>query len=281
MKNILIIGCGRLGSSLYRLLKTRQEYRVGVYDSAGFRKQDKIHLAAKDFHSELTPDIIRRAEFIIISVPDDHISDAAGSLLQFNLNEKFICHTSGLHSSATIQFLEEKGAYTGSLHPVQTFSSRFSDPDIWKDIWCTFEGSNQVASFLEIICTKAGARFLRVSAVQKKALHIAAVFAANYSAALYAASEKILTANHLDKQFILPLIQQMQENFVRKPAYETLSGPLQRGDSETITTHLEFLSENRFIAEEKIYRDLAEYILSDSGFNVQDREELQKVLKQK
>lgn len=281
MKNILIIGCGRLGSALYRMLKEQDGLQVKVYDTAGFKKQDKTYLPEKDFHSVLNRNIIGKAEILIISVPDDHISGAAHTLLPFDLDGKIILHTSGLHSSEILHFLEEKGALTASLHPVQTFSSRFSNTDIWKNIWCTFEGSERASSILEILCSTAGAHFLRVNALQKKALHTAAVFSANYLAALFAAAENILTKTELDKQLLLPLIRQMQDNFEQNPAHKILSGPLQRGDSETIKTHLAFLSENGFKSEEELYRDLAEYLLSDSGFNIPEQDVLKKVLKQK
>ncbi len=281
MKNILIIGCGRLGSALYRMLKAQGSLQVKIYDTAGFNKHDKAYLPEEDFYFELNETIIRPAELLIISVPDDHISGAAHVLLPYNLDGKIILHTSGLHSSEILRILEEKGALTGSLHPVQTFSSRFSDTAVWKNTWCTFEGSARAASITEALCSEAGARFLRVNAVQKKALHTAAVFAANFSAALFASAEKILNEAHLDKQLVIPLIQKMQKNFKQNPAHNILSGPLQRGDSETIKTHLAFLSENGFKSEEQLYRNLAEYLLSDPGFNIPEQDILKKVLKQK
>ncbi len=281
MKNILIIGCGRLGSALYRMLKAQAGLQVKVYDTAGLNKQNKTFLPKKDFYFNLNRENIRQSEILIISVPDDHISDAVNALLPFDLTEKIILHTSGLLSSKKLRLLEEKGALTASLHPLQTFSNRFSDTDIWKETWCTFEGSAQAASVMEVLCIKAGARFIRVNAEQKKALHLAAVFAANYSAALFAASENILNKNKLDKRVLFPLIRKIQQNFEHNPAHKILSGPLQRGDSETIATHLEFLLENNLQAEEKLYRELADYILSDSGFEIEDRDILKKILVQK
>ncbi len=281
MKNILIIGCGRLGSALYRMFKAQGGLHVKIYDTAGFNNQDKAYLREDDFYSELNETIIRPAELLIISVPDDHIPDAAHALLPFDLDGKIILHTSGLHSSQTIRFLEDKGAFIGSLHPLQTFSSRFSDTALWKKTWCTFEGSARATSVAEALCLKAGARFLRVNGAQKKALHTAAVFTANYSAALFAAAEKILTEFRLDKQLLLPLLRQMYKNFEQKPAHQILSGPLQRGDSETASAHLKFLLENGFENEEILYRELAAYILSDPGFKIENLEDLKKALKQK
>lgn len=281
MKNLLIIGCGRLGSSLYRMLSEQKSLKVALYDNAGYKKEDEKFCPATDFYPQLTPELLRKSNLIFISVPDDHIPTAAEALLPFDLKGKIVLHTSGLHSAEIIHFLKEKGASTGSLHPVQTFSRRFSDTTIWKDTWCTFEGSASAFSFLEIICAKSGARLFKITAAQKKALHIAAVFSANFSAALYAASEKILSGQHLDKQLLMPLISRMQKNFERHSAYEILSGPLQRGDVKTMRAHLNFLAENGFKNETKMYRDLAEYILSDSAFKVDGRAASKKALKQK
>jgi len=273
MKNILIVGCGKLGSSLYRVLKEKALYQINSIDPE--------KSCTENMHPQLSAELVSLAQVIFVCVPDEAIKNVASTLTQFTLTDKVIVHTSGAHPAKLLESLKKIGAHTGSFHPIQTFANHFSEPTVWKNIWCTFEGSSAAGDIVKYICDKIGSQFKTVNANQKKALHIAAVFAANYSVALYAATEKILQENNLDKHLILPLIQQVQQNFEIQSAHKILSGPIQRGDSKTVSEHLDYLSENSFNPEHTLYLDLANYLLSDPEFNIHNREKLLKVLKRK
>ena len=273
MKKILIVGCGKLGSSLYRVLKEKTRYQLN--------SSDPEKPCTEDTHPKLSAELVSLAEIIFICVPDEAIKNVASTLTQFTLTDKVVVHTSGVHPAKLLEPLKENGAHTGSFHPIQTFANRFSEPSLWKNTWCTFEGSSAAGYIVKCICDKIGSQFKIVNAKQKKALHISAVFAANYSVALFNSAEKIMQENNLDKQLIAPLIRQVQRNFEMQSAHKILSGPIQRGDSKTVSEHLDFLSENNFSPEHTLYLDLANYLLSDSEFNIHNREKLLKVLKQK
>ncbi len=154
----------------------------------------------------------------------------------------------------------------------------FCPPDNWTGIWCTFEGTSLAKVEAHKICDALEAKLLPVNYEQKEAVHLAAVFASNYTVALLGAAEKILHSQGLDRKIMIPLINRVQENFASKPSKNILSGPLQRGDTDTVSSHLELLSKSSFDAEKNLYRALAEYILTNPDFNINNIENLLKTL---
>lgn len=267
MYDILIIGYGNVGSALYLALELAG-YKCAVSDPY---LEHEIPPASRVSLKEGLS-----APLIFIAVPDDALSTLVTNLQNFNLHEKVVVHTSGLQPAAVINLLE--GAYGGSLHPVQTFSRRNLPPQTWQGIICTFEGSDPAFSAVKEIVTALGTRLERVSAQQKAALHCAAVFAANYQVALLQSAEKILNQFQLDKSLLLPLIEQVRKNFSIQPANSILSGPLKRGDVQTIRKHLKLLEEEGLANEQALYKNLARYLLADPDFELQISEELREEL---
>jgi len=278
MKNILIIGYGKLGSSLFTALQEQQKYHLMVHDKDGSVPDGPATIRTDIYRTEINQSIISLTDMIIISVPDDNIDDVVKSLGKFDLKQTIVIHTSGVHSSNQLVDLQKQGAYTGSLHPVQTFPERLGPAALWQNIKLTYEGSEEGFKICNEICSQFKSELLQVTANQKQALHIAAVFAANYAVALYASAENILTKQKLSKDMLLPLMKQVQSNFEKHPAHEILSGPLQRSDHQTIAKHLEFLDLHEFTNEKELYRQMARFILDDDNFKIIQRDKLKKVI---
>ena len=89
-------------------------------------------------------------------------------------------------------------------------------------------------------------------------LHIAGVFANNFSNAMYAIAAEQLKKANLPFSVLLPLIEQTADKIRQLPPHEAQTGPARRGDMKTIEWHL-----SRLEGEEKeIYRLLTDYIIS-------------------
>ena len=276
MKTILIIGCGKLGSSLYRALTAGNTYQVRITDQNP--EAAALPAAREGFVSSLSSEIVQSADIIFIAVPDGAIEQVVAELSRYALQQAIVVHTSGSRPPSVLQPLQSAGAFTGSLHPLQTFPRPFQPPQSWQSIFCTFAGATQAEQELHGLCQTLQARLVPVTSRQKQTLHCAAVFAANYSVALFAAAESLLTSEHLDTKLLQPLIRQVQRNFANRSAFDILSGPLQRGDLQTIEEHLRLLAEPAFQAEHDLYVALARYLLSKKEFRTEQAEQLKALL---
>jgi len=260
---VLIIGAGKVGTALAGALNTTEEFRAELYDAAA--EINDLPAAFPAIRTgRLEAPQIKRAQLIVISVPDDVIPQVVEVLQNFDLRDKHVLHTSGFRTSADLGKLQAKGAYTASWHPLQTFHKRFLAADIWHNIVCTFEGALETRKLTERICRQLGCRQTGVSAVQKQALHLAAAISANHSVALLAMAEQLLQQTGLQHEqisaLLLPLMQRMMENFRSTPAQDILSGPARRGDVQTLQGHLNLLHELAGKAEQQLYVSFVRWI---------------------
>ena len=97
------------------------------------------------------------------------------------------------------------------------------------------------------IATKLGAHTLEVTEGQKSSLHAAAVMASNYlntllNAAVETASDSDLNRDQA-KKALMPLIKTTLQNIEEKSFEKSLSGPIKRGDMQTVRHHLDLLED--------------------------------------
>jgi len=247
MKQIAIIGFGKLGSHLYYALK-----RAGKY---------KIKPAIKHKSSKIRAQDFKYCNTIFICTEDSAISSVVSTLLKshINLRDRFVYHTSGTHSSELLLPLQKSGARIGSFHPVQTFESIASKySGRLKGIYVVIEGSRSAISEGQKIAKALGAKPIELSRENKVLHHICCVFASNYLVAHASQIERIAKAistptgskKRLKNGFYnrnyfgiyKPLIEQTLSNINNKGIANSLTGPIERNDIKTIELHLETLA---------------------------------------
>ena len=114
---------------------------------------------------------------------------------------------------------------------------------------------------LEYLAGITGGRVERITPEKQTALHTAAVFANNFTNALFTIADDILRKENLDFKLLLPLIQETVSRLETRCPEEMQTGPAVRGDRETVQKHLEWLRRQGMEDEKAIYELLTEYIL--------------------
>jgi predicted short-subunit dehydrogenase-like oxidoreductase (DUF2520 family) len=239
---LAIIGAGRVGRALGRDLH-EAGWNISVVVSrtaAGARKAVRIIGGGQPF-SELTR-LILGASVVLIAVPDDKISDLAKRLARLGGNEwrdKVVLHMSGALDSSVLHPLAKLGAATGSLHPMQSFSSRVAPP--LEGVWMVMEGKSAALKMARRIARSIGGEPVRLRANDKLAYHAASVLVAGHVLALLEAGVTILTRAGFSRRqaagALLRLSRQIVQNFERFGPAASWTGPLSRGDFGTITAH--------------------------------------------
>ena len=153
-----------------------------------------------------------------------------------------------VHTSGTMP-IEVFGAdkpHAGVLYFLQTFS-REALIDDWSGIPCFFEGRNidDVAAIYSL-AQSLTSRIYECSQRDRERLHIAGVFANNYSNLMYRIAADILKGTQIPFEALLPLIDQTAAKVHTLAPKDAQTGPAQRGDEAVMRHHLEIIHNSQF-----------------------------------
>lgn len=241
MCRIAILGKGNVGTHLHRAMAAAG-IEADLYSSRGF-----------DGFS-YNPDII------LLTVKDDVIEDMS-TLLASRLScfNGVVAHTSG---SVSIEVLRPFFNNIGVFYPLQTFSKANLSLK-YSEIPFFIEGSDSdVTQKLESLAMLLSRNVFRLDSPQRMKMHIASVFACNFSNALFNISHGILEEAGIPFEVIIPLIHETVRKLETLSPKEAQTGPAIRGDSKVISRHLDSLSSYPDL--QNIYRLLTEYINPDN-----------------
>lgn len=261
--SITIFGRGALGSALYDFFKNESFRIQSIWDKKRVEVHSTVENSTFFMDKNLPTEENELGEIIFIAVPDDQIKLLSDDLSKIPLNweNRSVIHCSGNLSSDTCSSLKKRGAKVAAMHPIQTFNKgdglhRFCD------IYITLEGDDVLISELSLIINQMGAHPLKITAEQKRVIHIASVIASNYLVSLLNVSETILKDAGITESLdiIQPLVSQTVHNIFEKGVQESLTGPISRGDIQSVEDHLNLLNENQIYSE--IYRLLGSEALA-------------------
>ncbi|MDY6346936.1 MAG: DUF2520 domain-containing protein, partial [Bacteroidales bacterium] len=97
---------------------------------------------------------------------------------------------------------------------------------------------------------------------QRASIHLAAVFACNFSNAMYTIADKILSDNNLNLSLLLPLLKNTVAKLEEMPPREAQTGPAARGDRNVMERHLESLSDKKI---RELYTLVSDFIMSQKS----------------
>ncbi|GHT11614.1 hypothetical protein AGMMS4956_04930 [Bacteroidia bacterium] len=192
------------------------------------------------------------ADVVIVALPDDTIESV---LPCFAAGKALIVHTCG---SLAMQVFEHQGiAHYGVLYPLQTLSrQRVVD---MRDVPIFVEANTPANTiFLQSLAGYISKNVSEMSSEKRLQLHLAAVFACNFTNHLWSIATDILQNNKLSPALLRPLISEtLAKATAAKHPQEVQTGPAYRGDKKIMQKHIKLLNNNEL--QQKIYA-----LLSDS-----------------
>jgi len=154
-------------------------------------------------------------------------------------------HLSGALGTDPLAPLLAQGYGTGTLHPLQTLADPVLGARQLLGIHFALSGDPAALAAARRIVHHLGGSGLTVPVSRRPLYHAAAVFASNYLAGLMAAAGRLMTQAGVPEgealQALLPLARGSLENLERMGPVLALTGPVSRGDLETIRLHLRTL----------------------------------------
>lgn len=189
-------------------------------------------------------------DVILIVVPDRYIASVANSLAEYfgeRVEGKTVVHCSGALGREALAACAEKGAVTLAAHPFQTFATG-SDVAFRGVVW-GIECEDYSRDTAEAIVRRFGGSPTFLSAFTRNfrgLYHAAAVCASNFLTAVIESAKETANVAGIDAdEFLLPIITTATENALQASENESapLTGPIARGDIETIERHIEQFAE--------------------------------------
>lgn len=172
--------------------------------------------------------------WIIIAVSDDAIAFCSAKLPP---TRALITHTSGVLGVEVLN-----GANRGVFYPLQTFHGLKPTSLMGVPILIDAESESPL-NFLKAVASEIGGIPTQLTPVQKEKLHVAAVFANNYSNQMFRIAKSICDREGISWNLLHPLIEKTIENALEYGPESSQTGPALRGDIETLKKHLTRIDE--------------------------------------
>ncbi len=251
----VILGCGNVAWHIASHLASLKTFKITVYNHQANPLLSEFKLKLKcaiqaGFH-HITSD----ADYYIICVADNFIKETASKINNSKVNS-LVLHTSG---SSKITLLGKRVFGTGVMYPLQTFSR--TDQVNWKNIPLLLETDDECTGrLLKSFAALFSNKILQLNYTDRLQLHLAAVVVNNFTNALYAAADQLLSATGTEKSFslLLPLIEKTTEKIHLMSPIEAQTGPAKRNDTVAMEKHLELLRKNKDLR--KVYKQMSALI---------------------
>jgi predicted short-subunit dehydrogenase-like oxidoreductase (DUF2520 family) len=244
------IGAGKVAHTLARLWYTRGYSVRAVYSRTA---NHALALAEKvDAETVAAPGLVfAHADLILLTVSDDTLESVVASMVNEEKlwrgnTAKAVIHTSGVHDSGVLSPFIALGVMTGSLHPAYPFADIESAIQGLPGATFGMEADADVLrGWLEALVEALDGKVLNIPPSGKAAYHSAFVFASNYVVTLYAIAERLLVGLGADREVadnaLNTLLSGTLDNLRRQGIPAALTGPLVRGDTQTIKMHIDAL----------------------------------------
>lgn len=250
---IVFLGSGNVATHLSIALQTIGEEIRQVW-SPNLKNAETLASKLKAQPINEYNQIILDADLYIIAVKDDAIANVASYLKAVS---GLVVHISG---ATTIDALESNNRI-GVLYPLQTFSK--TKEVSFKNIpLCIEAKSASDLSILQDLANRLSEKVYLLNGEQREVLHVAAVFACNFTNHMYSLANQILTKSNLDFDIIRPLIAETADKVQENLPENVQTGPAVRNDVNTMDKHLKWLKTMPQLVE--IYQTLSNSIINNN-----------------
>lgn len=249
MIKVVILGAGNVATHFFKAFKKAENVEViQVYN------RSEASLEVFKSNTQTTSDLaqLKNADVFLVCVKDDAIEALISQLSNI---DGIVAHSSG---SVPLSASAKRNAV---FYPLQTFSKQTEVN--FKEIPICIETS--VAEDLPVLKQLAHSiseKVFEISSEQRKKLHLAAVFACNFSNYMYSIAEDLCNQNEVPFEVLSALIKETAQKATLHSPKSVQTGPAKRNDQDTIKQHLAQLNNADY---KEIYKLLTQSIIQQDG----------------
>lgn len=261
---ITIIGPGVVGRSIGRLLK---EKRFPIAAVAG-RTAEHTHGAIAFIGSGKAARSLSAAahagDVVFLTTPDRMVRPVCEEIAAAKgfKRGQTVFHCSGAHDASLLEAARGAKAHIAALHPLQSFADPDEAVKRMKGTYFTFDGDEEAFPVAEQLVEALGGKLARIKPEARALYHAASCVLSNYLVSIADLGMLMLVISGMDAKSaahaVKPLLRGTVENIERLGLPAALTGPIARGDAETVERHLRALSTLPHEIR-RLYRELGLY----------------------
>jgi predicted short-subunit dehydrogenase-like oxidoreductase (DUF2520 family) len=239
-----VVGAGRAGTAMAAAL-ARAGHRVVAASAVSQASLDRISRSLPQARIARPDQVVEASDLVLLTVPDDALPGLVRGLAETGvlMEGRLIAHASGRHGLAVLEPAVRAGALPLALHPVMTFTGRADDVAKMTGISFGVTAPEQLRPVAEALVVEMGGEPVFIAEDKRGLYHAGLASAANHLVTLVASSADLLReAGVPDPARMLgPLLSAALEN-VLALGDQALTGPVARGDAETVAAHVDVIA---------------------------------------
>ena len=254
-ERIFIIGPGHVGRGLFRAFRASGVEVVGIHG----KRPSGVATSTGTIPSDVS-----RANIVIVCVRDPQLDETIDEVTIAARDGRIargtvIMHTSAIAEPVGLNALTQAGFPSGTFHPLVPFSDPEVSAELLRQGWIGVDGDNAAKNASRRLASHLGARVLEIPPGRKPAYHAAAVISSNFPVVLASVAGHLLhdigipdaSAYHAVESLMSGALANMKQALPD----DALTGPIMRGDAETVGKHLRALQSHPAALE--VYRSLS------------------------
>jgi predicted short-subunit dehydrogenase-like oxidoreductase (DUF2520 family) len=226
---VVIVGPGRAGGSIALAAIAAGHEIVGVASNNGDER----------FGPPVSLDLpLPEAELALICVKDDQIESVAGEMADSITGISVVAHVSGFLPTTVLNPLAARGVSIGGFHPLQTLPDPVRGAAALSGSYFGIGGDELAQDTLIHFGSSLGMEPFRLDDEVRPLYHAASAAAANFVATALATASDLYGAAKIDPSVAAPLVERISRNVFESGGRQSLTGPIARGDTDTVIGHL-------------------------------------------
>ncbi|WP_283640173.1 Rossmann-like and DUF2520 domain-containing protein [Mesonia mobilis] len=252
MIKVVILGAGNVATHFFKAFKKAENVEViQVYN------RSEASLEVFKSNTQTTSDLaqLKNADVFLVCVKDDAIETLISKLSQLSNLDGIVAHSSG---SVPLSASAKRNAV---FYPLQTFSKQ-TEVNFKEIPICIETSAAEDFPVLKQLAHSISEKVFEISSEQRKKLHLAAVFACNFSNYMYSIAEDLCNQNEVPFEVLSALIKETAQKATLHSPKSVQTGPAKRNDQATIKQHLAQLNNADY---KEIYKLLTQSIIQQDG----------------
>ena len=247
-----VVGAGRVGAVLGNALRAVGHPVVAV-SAVSEQSRERAELLLPGVPVLDIPEVVRRAELVLLAVPDDALAPLVSGLAATGAWQtgQLVVHTAGRYGTGVLAPARAAGAIPLAIHPAMTFTG--TSLDLHRLEGCPFAVTAPAAvlPIAQALVVEIGGEPVVVGEAERGLYHAALAHGANHLTVLVAQASAALAAAGVEDpgRMLRPLLEAALDAALRSASREggpgaigALTGPVRRGDAGTVAEHIDVLT---------------------------------------
>ena len=247
MTRIGVVGAGRVGAVLAAALR-EAGHEIAAVAGESHASRTRINTLLPGVRVDKPTAVSRACDLLLLTVPDDMLSNVVTMLAASGAirEGQYVVHTSGKHGLAVLQPAADAGAHVLAMHPAMTFTG--THVDLARLAGCVYgvTANPDTDDLAAKLVADLRGRLLRVEEDRRALYHAGLAHGANHLVTLVSQAMDLLRDSGADDPAatLRPLLTAALDNALEYGS-AALTGPIVRGDVETVRAHLRDIAANR------------------------------------